>query len=107
MVESVGPATWDQSVRALKPGGRLVVCGGTSGPTVELNLPRLFFKQIEIIGSTMGSYGEFAEVTRLSTQGLPSRSTSVLPLAEYPAPWPASRPAPSSARSSCATSRRR
>ena len=65
VVESVGPATWEQSVRALKAGGRLVVCGGTSGPKVELNLPRLFFKQIEIIGSTMGSYQEFAELTDL------------------------------------------
>ena len=65
VVESVGPATWEQSVRSLKAGGRLVVCGGTSGPKVELNLPRLFFKQYEIIGSTMGSYQEFAEVTRL------------------------------------------
>ncbi|MEZ5250969.1 MAG: zinc-binding dehydrogenase [Ilumatobacteraceae bacterium] len=71
VVESVGPATWEQSVRALKPGGRLVVCGGTSGPKVEITLPRLFFKQYEIIGSTMGSYQEFAEVTRLVEQGLP------------------------------------
>ena len=47
------------------------MCGGTSGPTVELSLPRLFFKQLEIIGSTMGSYGEFADVTRLVAQGLP------------------------------------
>jgi zinc-binding alcohol dehydrogenase/oxidoreductase len=39
VVESVGPATWEQSVRALKPGGRLVVCGGTSGPKVELTCP--------------------------------------------------------------------
>ncbi|HVE17448.1 MAG TPA: zinc-binding dehydrogenase, partial [Ilumatobacteraceae bacterium] len=44
VVESVGPATWDQSVRSLKPGGRMVVCGSTSGPKVELMLPRLFFK---------------------------------------------------------------
>ena len=79
VVESVGPATWDRSVRALRPGGRLVVCGGTSGPTVELNLPRLFFKQIEIIGSTMGSYPEFADVTRLVGQGLPSRRRGVRP----------------------------
>ena len=63
VVESVGPATWEQSVRSLKPGGRLVVCGSTSGPKVELTLPRLFFKQFEIIGSTMGSYQEFDEVS--------------------------------------------
>src|SRR3954462_2133243 len=71
VVESVGPATWDQSMRALKPGGRLVVCGGTSGPKVELTLPRLFFGQFEILGSSMGSYQEFAELTALVGQGLP------------------------------------
>jgi NADPH:quinone reductase-like Zn-dependent oxidoreductase len=80
----VGPATWDSSVRALKPGGRLAVCGGTSGPKVELNLPRLFFKQIEIIGSTMGSYEEFAQVTELVTQGLPVQVDEVFDLADYP-----------------------
>jgi zinc-binding alcohol dehydrogenase/oxidoreductase len=69
--ENVGPATWDSSVRALAPGGRLVTCGGTSGPKVELTLPRLFFGQFEIIGSTMGSYREFEEVTALVGQGLP------------------------------------
>ena len=84
VVESVGPATWEQSVKALVPGGRLVVCGGTSGQTVALDLPRLFFKQIEVIGSTMGSYGEFAEVTRLMTQGLPVSIDEVLDLGAYP-----------------------
>jgi zinc-binding alcohol dehydrogenase/oxidoreductase len=85
VVESVGPATWDRSVRALRPGGRLVVCGGTSGSRVELDLPRLFFKQIEIIGSTMGSYPEFAHVTRLVGQGLAVQVDEVLDRSEYPA----------------------
>ena len=67
--ENVGAATWDQSVRALRPGGRLVTCGGTAGSKVEISLPRLFFKQHEIIGSTMGSYTEFSEVTRLVATG--------------------------------------
>ena len=84
VVESVGPATWDRSIRALLPGGRLAVCGGTSGPTVQLDLPRLFFKQIEVIGSTMGGYGEFAEVTRLVEQGLPVSVDSVVDLDAYP-----------------------
>ncbi|MCU1358074.1 MAG: hypothetical protein JWM89_3492 [Acidimicrobiales bacterium] len=83
VVESVGPATWDRSIRALAPGGRLVVCGGTSGPVVEVNLPRLFFKQHEIIGSTMGGYGEFAEVAGLVAQGLPVAVDAELPIAEY------------------------
>ncbi|MGQ0432874.1 MAG: zinc-binding dehydrogenase [Microthrixaceae bacterium] len=85
VVESVGPATWEQSIGALVPGGRLAVCGGTSGQTVELNLPKLFFKQVEIIGSTMGSYPEFAEVTRLVAQGLPVAVDAVMSLDEYPA----------------------
>ena len=84
VVESVGPATWERSIRSLSPGGRLVVCGGTSGQKVELDLPRLFFKQIEVIGSTMGGYGEFAEVTRLVEQGLPISVDSSFGLESYP-----------------------
>jgi hypothetical protein len=71
-------------VRALKAGGRLVVCGGTSGPKVEVNLPRLFFKQIEIIGSTMGSYEEFASLTNLVAKGLPIQVDGVFDLIDYP-----------------------
>ena len=84
VIENVGPATWQQSIKALARGGRLVTCGGTSGQKVELDLPRLFFAQHEIIGSTMGSYQEFAEVTRLVEQGVPVVVDEVLPLAEYP-----------------------
>ena len=83
VVESVGPATWDQSVRSLKPGGRLVVCGSTSGPKVELTLPRLFFKQFEIIGSSMGSYEEFDELLALVDRGLPITIDQQFPLAGY------------------------
>ena len=85
VVESVGPATWDRSVSALRPGGRLVVCGGTSGSKVELNLPQLFFKQIEVIGSTMGSYPEFDDVTGLVGEGLDVHVDEVVDRSEYPA----------------------
>lgn len=85
VVESVGPATWDRSVKALRPGGRLVVCGATSGPKVELNLPRLFFKQIEVIGSTMGSYPEFDDVTGLVGEGLEVHVDAVFERSDYPA----------------------
>jgi zinc-binding alcohol dehydrogenase/oxidoreductase len=61
-----------------------VVCGGTSGQKVELSLPRLFFKQYEIIGSTMGSYEEWAQVVDFVNQGLPITIDRVFPLAEYP-----------------------
>ncbi len=85
VIESVGPATWEQSIRTLRPGGRLVVCGGTSGPKVQLDLPRLFFKQFEIIGSTMGSYEEFSEVTQLVDAGVDVQVDQVFDLADYPA----------------------
>jgi len=84
VIESVGPATWERSFGALLPGGRIAVCGGTSGQEVSLNLPKLFFKQIEIIGSTMGSYSEFATVTDLMAQGLPTTVDSTFPLDRYP-----------------------
>ena len=69
--ENVGAATWKKSIKALKSGGRLVTCGGTAGSNVEISLPRLFFKQHELIGSTMGSYAEFDEVLRLVAGGVP------------------------------------
>lgn len=84
VVDSIGPAVWDSSIRALRPGGRFVTCGGTSGNTLEVQLPRLFFKQHELIGSTLGSYREFAELTELVADGLPIIVDEVLPLAEYP-----------------------
>ena len=100
VVESVGPATWDQSVRALKPGGRLVVCGSTSGPKVELTLPRLFFKQFEIIGSSMGSYEEFDELLALVDQRPADHHRSEVPAGRATRmPWLASNTASSSARS--------
>ncbi len=69
--ENVGAATWPASLRALAPGGRLVTCGGTAGSKVEISLPRLFFKQHEILGSTMGSYAEFDQVTGVVAGGVP------------------------------------
>jgi NADPH:quinone reductase-like Zn-dependent oxidoreductase len=83
--ENVGAATWERSVKALAPGGRLVTCGGTAGTTVPLSLPRLFFKQHEIIGSTMGSYAEFAEVAALVERGLPVVVDTIYPLEDFPA----------------------
>ena len=65
VVDSVGAATWNQSMRSLAPGGRLAVCGATSGSIVELPLTVLFYKQLEIIGSTMFDHTEFAEVTEM------------------------------------------
>ena len=54
VVEHVGPATWEGSMRCLARNGRLVTCGGTTGPKVTLLLPHLFIKNISVLGSTMG-----------------------------------------------------
>lgn len=85
VLENVGAPTWGKSLGALVPGGRLVTCGGTAGATVEVSLPRLFFKQHELIGSTMGSYAEFEEVTALVARGLPVPVDSILPVERFPA----------------------
>jgi len=84
VIESVGPATWEKSMRSLLPGGRLAVCGGTSGPTASINLPRLFFKQYEIIGSSMGSYQEFDQLLDLVEAGLPIAIDGVYNFDQYP-----------------------
>jgi NADPH:quinone reductase-like Zn-dependent oxidoreductase len=63
VIDSVGAATWKTSLVALGRGGRLVTCGGTSGPMVETDVRRLFWNQWTIMGSTMGSDAEFDAVT--------------------------------------------
>ena len=63
VVDSVGQATWAQSLIALGRRGRLVTCGGTSGPHVEMDIRRLFWNQWTIMGSTMGNVSEFNQVT--------------------------------------------
>jgi len=62
VVDSVGAATWTQSLGALGRRGRLVTCGGTSGPMVTTDVRRLFWNQWSILGSTMGNDAEFAAV---------------------------------------------
>lgn len=70
IVDSVGRATWPRSLRALRPGGRLVTCGATTGHDIELDLRRLFWFQWSLLGSTMGTSAEFAAVTALGNRGL-------------------------------------
>ena len=83
IVETVGEATWERSQRCLARLGRVVVCGATSGPQVGIDLRRLFWRQWSILGSTMGSRSEFAEVVALAHAGkLRARVDSVVPLAE-------------------------
>ncbi|MGD9523904.1 MAG: zinc-binding dehydrogenase [Gemmatimonadales bacterium] len=70
VVDSVGAPTWSRSCRALRPGGRLVTCGATGGPEVALDLRRLFWFQWSLLGSTMGTTREFAEIVELGNRGL-------------------------------------
>ena len=60
--ETVGEATWAHSMQALKPGGVIVVSGSTSGPAPSADLQRLFFLQLRVIGSTMGTRDELANL---------------------------------------------
>ena len=69
VVDNVGESTWQMSLKALCKGGRLVTCGGTSGPMVVTDVRRLFWNQCTILGSTMGNAAEFAEIVRLLGEG--------------------------------------
>src|SRR5687768_5825940 len=83
VVDCVGQATWADSLRALRRGGRLVVCGATTGPSASFDLRRLFWHQWSILGSTMGNRREFAEIVRLAHEGkLWPVVDSVVPLAD-------------------------
>ena len=62
VIEHVGPATWQESVRSLKAGGTLVTCGATTGPKVDLELRFLFSRQLALLGSYMGTMSELYEV---------------------------------------------
>jgi len=62
VVEHVGPATWEESVKSLKAGGTLVTCGATTGPKVNLDLRFLFSRQLALLGSYMGTMSELHEV---------------------------------------------
>jgi NADPH:quinone reductase-like Zn-dependent oxidoreductase len=83
VVDSVGERTFPDSLRALRRGGRVVICGATTGPAAAFDLRRLFWHQWSILGSTMGSRREYAEIVRLAHQGrLWPVVDRVVPLAE-------------------------
>lgn len=63
-METVGKATWQHSIRSLKPGGTVVVCGSTSGDAAAAELTRIFFLQLSVVGSTMGTRDELARLVR-------------------------------------------
>jgi NADPH:quinone reductase-like Zn-dependent oxidoreductase len=65
VMETVGQATWSHSLKSLRPGGTLVCCGATSGPNPPADLNRVFFLQLSVVGSTMGTRDELAALLAL------------------------------------------
>jgi len=83
VVEHVGAATWDESVKSLKSSGILVTCGATTGPNVGIDLLHLFARQLTLLGSYMGTMRELHEVLRHVFAGrLKPVVDRVLPLSE-------------------------
>lgn len=80
--EHVGPATLSESMRSTVLGGRVVTCGSTSGVKAEITMPRLFWGQMDLLGSTMGNAGEFEAVLDAINEGLRPVVDYVYPLTE-------------------------
>ena len=69
VLDSVGKATWKQSIAAAAKGGRLLTCGATTGPDPQTDLGRIFWNQLTVYGSTMGTHAEFAGMLKLFRDG--------------------------------------
>jgi NADPH:quinone reductase-like Zn-dependent oxidoreductase len=83
VLETVGKATWSHSMRALRPGGTLVVSGATTGPDPSADLNRLFFLQLRVVGSTMGTREELRDLLAFcSATGLKPLIDDVRPLSD-------------------------
>jgi NADPH:quinone reductase-like Zn-dependent oxidoreductase len=83
VVEHVGAATWEESLRSLKPGGKLVTCGATTGSEAKIDLRFLFARQLSLLGSYMGTLGDLHAVTQHVFAGrLKPVVDRVFPLAE-------------------------
>jgi NADPH:quinone reductase-like Zn-dependent oxidoreductase len=83
VIEHVGEATWKRSLDSARPAGRICVCGATSGPNPPANLHRIWWKQLTIYGSTMGTKEDFEAAYELVTSGRASPVVDqVFPLAE-------------------------
>lgn len=113
VIDNVGAATWDQSLRAARRGGAIVTCGATTGGAPSADLQRLFVRQLSVHGSTMGSIAEFRNLIACFEAGrFAPRIDSILPMeriaeafarADSPArlgkiivkiaPWPGEEPA--------------
>ena len=83
VLETVGKATWSHSLKSLRPGGTVVVSGATTGPDPSADLNRLFFLQLKVVGSTMGTRAELAGLlSMLVATGVRPVVDEVLPLAQ-------------------------
>jgi NADPH:quinone reductase-like Zn-dependent oxidoreductase len=81
VMETVGAATWEHSLKSLRPGGTVVVSGATSGPNPPADLARVFFLQLSVVGSTMGTLDELKRLVQLcSSSGLRPVIDAVHPL---------------------------
>jgi NADPH:quinone reductase-like Zn-dependent oxidoreductase len=80
VMETVGEATWSHSLKALRPGGRMVISGATSGTMPPADLARIFFLQLSVVGSTMGSRDQLARLVTFCVQ------TGVRPLIDRTLP---------------------
>jgi NADPH:quinone reductase-like Zn-dependent oxidoreductase len=83
VVDHVGAATWQDSLASLARGGRLVTCGATTGPHPETDINRIFWNQLSVLGSTMGTPGEVDDVLELVWAGeLEPHVRATLPMSE-------------------------
>ncbi|MGI9007197.1 MAG: zinc-binding dehydrogenase [Streptosporangiaceae bacterium] len=83
VMETVGEATWSHSLKALRPGGRLVISGATSGAMPPADLARIFFLQLSVAGSTMGTREQLGRLVRFCEQtGMRPLIDRTLPLAQ-------------------------
>ena len=83
VMETVGEATWSHSLKALRPGGRIVVSGATSGMNPSADLARVFFLQLSVIGSTMGTREELeALISLLDSTGVRPPIAAEMPMAQ-------------------------
>lgn len=79
--ENVGQAVWPEALRSLVRGGRIVTCGATTGNKPSAELSRLFVKQLQVFGSTLGTFGEFQDLLRFcETTGLTPVIDSTYPM---------------------------
>ncbi len=83
VMETVGQATWSHSLKSLKPGGRVVISGATSGDVPPAELTRVFFTQLSVVGSTMGTRDQLGRLIQFCVQsGVRPLIDRVLPLAD-------------------------